>query len=98
MYGYVYKAENLKSGKKYIGMRRAVNFDRLYIGEDPDFIADAEKTGREFVFCRMLMPYESEKALVAGYERFREEIKPEPEIAEAEPEARPKRRRRKAEA
>lgn len=75
MYGYVYLTENLTNGKKYIGEYRAVTYNRKYFGDNPDLLADIQKEGEAKFSTRMLMPYESEKELVAGKEYWLNEYK-----------------------
>ena len=73
MFGYVFIATNSENGKKYIGKRYAVGFDRKYFGDDPKVMNDIEKYGVSAFSCKMLMPYESAKAVEWGYNHFVEE-------------------------
>ena len=73
MYGYVYITENLTNNKLYIGARRAVTYDPKFFGDDPELLADVKRLGEHKFATKMLMPYESETALVAGLEAFLKE-------------------------
>lgn len=75
MYGYVFLTTNLKSGKKYIGARRSVLFDKNYFGELEEIAKDVHNEGPQSFSVKMLMPYESEEALVAGEKYFLDEYK-----------------------
>ena len=75
MYGYVYLTENLSNGMKFIGERRAVLFDPKFLGDNESLLADVQKLGPAKFSVKMLMPYESEKALVAGKEYWLDEYK-----------------------
>ena len=106
MYGYVYLTENLTNGKKYIGEYRSVAYNGKYLGEHPDLLADIRKIGEEKFSTKMLMPYESEKALVAGKEYWLKEYKGSnlynggskiDEIEAVDDEPKPKRSRKKKE-
>jgi hypothetical protein len=90
MYGYVFLTENKETGKKYIGIHRAVSFDNKYFGEEAT--PDVEKYGASKFSVKMLMPYESEKALVESESYWREKYE-----VTAEEEKPKKGRRKKAE-
>ena len=60
---------------KFIGERRAVLFDPKYLGDNENLLADIQKLGPAKFSTKMLMPYESEKALVAGKEYWLSEYK-----------------------
>lgn len=88
MYGYVFLTENKETGKKYVGIHRAVSFDNKYFGEEAT--PDVEKYGASKFSVKMLMPYESEKALVEAEAYWREKY-------EVTTEDKPKRRKKKSE-
>lgn len=65
MYGYVFVATNTETGKKYVGVNRSVKFDEKFFGEDDALLMDIQKYGAHKFSSRMIMPCETEEALVA---------------------------------
>lgn len=68
MYGYIFLTENVETGKMFIGENRSVRFDPKYFGVNEELFADIDKYGSHKFSTKMLMPYESEKDLMAGKE------------------------------
>lgn len=66
MIGYIFETTCLKNGKKFIGKRLSVSFDPREIGSNDALNADVAKYGYNSFVCKMLMPYETEKALNAA--------------------------------
>lgn len=73
MVGYVFLTTNSKTGKKLIGKRLSVGFDKNYFGDNSELQDDIAKYGVSGLSVSMLMPYESIEAVDAGYEYFLKE-------------------------
>jgi len=69
MYGYIFEVTNNKTGDTYLGKRYAVSFDKNYFGEaDNAKLAVAiEKYGRPAFSVKMLMPFDTQKAIDAVF-------------------------------
>ena len=65
MYGYVFVATNTETGKRYVGINRSVKFDEKFFGEDDTLLMDVQKYGAHKFSSRMIMPCETEEALLA---------------------------------
>lgn len=67
MIGYIFKAENTVSGKSYIGKFLSVKFNKKYLGDNPDVLADAEKYGADKFIVNMLKACETVKDCEMAY-------------------------------
>ncbi len=66
MIGYIFETTCLVNGKKFIGKRLSVHFDSRYLGDNEELRTDIAMYGPDKFICKMLMPYETEKALNAA--------------------------------
>lgn len=66
MIGYVFETKCLENNKSFIGKRLSVSFDARYLGDNEELRKDIAIYGHDKFVCRMLMPYETEKALNAA--------------------------------
>jgi hypothetical protein len=73
MVGYIFRAENTVTHKKYLGKYLSVRFDKKYLGDNPNVLADAEKYGADKFIVNMLKACESVKDCDAMYEIFLKE-------------------------
>ena len=86
MYGYIFEVTNKETGKKYLGKRYAVAFDKMYFGEENNrqLALDLEKYGRPAFEAKMIMPYEEQSALDAVFDEMKK-AEPKPEKKKVEP-------------
>jgi len=104
MIGYIFETTNKVTGKKYLGKRYSVAFDKKFLGDMDDLAKDIEKYGRPSFEVKMIWPYESVEDLDNAFENMtierkqtknvvvKEEI---PEEVEEVKEVKPARRKRK---
>jgi len=96
MFGYVFEVTNTKTGKKYIGEKYAVAFDKDYLGEEIDerLVLDIQKYGRPAFEVKMIDVGETKIAVDELYDlarkQYEEELKnkgpaPEESSVESEP-------------
>ncbi len=77
MYGYVFLAKNLVTGRTWVGSNRAVTFDKKYFGDDDKVIDEINKYGISKFSVDMLAPAETEEALVALLAQYKAELEKE---------------------
>ena len=70
MLGYIFLTENSANGKKYIGKRKSVFFDRKYFGNTKELKEDLDKFGSEAFSVKMLRAVENIDALDYIYQEF----------------------------
>lgn len=70
MYGYVYMSTNSSTGMKYIGINRAVKFNKEVVGDTEAILKDISTYGKHNFHVEMLMPYEDEHTLEFGLNAF----------------------------
>lgn len=61
MVGYIFIAENKVNGKKFIGKKYSVSFDRKYFGDNPGLISDLETQSSNDFTVRMIRACETVK-------------------------------------
>lgn len=77
MVGYIFKAENTVTKKIFIGKYLSVRFDKKYIGNNPDVLADAEKYGADKFIVNMLKACETVKDCEFSYNVILKELNAE---------------------
>lgn len=70
MLGYIFLTENSANGKKYIGKRQAVSFDRKYFGDTEEIKKDLEEFGPSAFTVKMLRAVEELEVLDYIYQEF----------------------------
>lgn len=65
MYGYVFLAKNHITGEQWVGINRAVAFNKHFFGDSDKVIDAVNKYGITKFSVDMLSPAESEEALIA---------------------------------
>ena len=75
MVGYIFKAENAVTKKTYIGKYLSVTFNRKYIGDNPDVLADAKTYGMHTFTVSMIKAFENVKDCEMAYNEFVQSIK-----------------------
>lgn len=73
MIGYIFETTCLENGKKFIGKKLSVKFDNRYLGDNEALRTDIAMYGPDAFVCKMLMPYETEKALNAAEQMYIEQ-------------------------
>lgn len=77
MVAYIFCAENTVTKKKFIGKNLSVKFDKKYLGDNPDVLADAEKYGADKFIVNMIRACETVKDCEAVYASILKEYKAE---------------------
>jgi hypothetical protein len=70
MLGYIFLTENSANGKKYLGKRQAVSFDRKYFGDTDSIKKDLDEFGPNVFSVKMLRAVEDIDALDYIYQEF----------------------------
>ena len=98
MIGYIFETTCTVNGKKFIGKNLSVKFDPRELGDNDELRADIAGYGYNKFTCKMIMPYDTEKALDAAEKYFIENASGELyNKATSVDEARPKKARKKKE-
>lgn len=87
MYGYVFLAKNLVTGRTWVGTNRSVAFDNKYFGDEDKVIDEINKYGISKFSVKMLAPAETENALAVLLSHYKAKF--EQEVALTEKDAKP---------
>ena len=74
MVGYIFRAENTVTKKTYIGKYLSVAFNKKYIGDDPNVLADAKKYGADKFIVNMIKACETVKECDFMYDAILKEL------------------------
>lgn len=80
MIGYIFCAENTVTHKKYIGKYLSVKFDKKFIGNDSDVLADAGKYGADKFIVNMLKACETVKECDYMYDEIVKQFHAESDV------------------